>query len=440
MKKEQNTVKLYIIPRSIKTAKSNRIVIYIRVIYKRMSSEVNSGVSVTTLDDLNPQNKHPYDFDKKTELIRVSDLLKSYYHELDRNGILKHPSQICDAFRGRPVSGMYFLTSFDEFIINQETEVKGGNLSKGTMKNYYTTQKFLKRFVKEQFKRNEIPMSMFDRHFLDLFFGWLVNNTTSTNNGRSKHFERIKRFTTVSIDYGHIDKSPFSGFKIKKTVNPRMYLTEEEVCRIREVDLPKENWCISRDMFLLMCNTGLAFSDLYGLDENTIETSVSGKVIRGKRIKTKTSFMVPLTLEAQAIIEKYSHHRIAKQKKSLLPVFSNQTFNKHLKLIGKAAKIDKELTSHVGRHSFATTALTAGVPLVTIQRTLGHSDLRMTLHYSRLIDKKLEEDMNAFKLTMDKQTNQDNQPSQIDAKHANNAIKTNNNSKPDEPRFRMRAV
>ena len=419
MKKEQSTVKLYIIPRTKK--KQARLEIYIRVIYKRMTSEVNSGVSVGSKSDLNQTTKLPFDHDKKKELVEVLDLLKSYFYELDRNGLLKHPTQICDAFRGRPVSGMYFLTSFDAFIKKQETEVKGGNLSQGTMKNYYTTQKFLTRFIKEQFKRKEIPMSMFDRRFLDLFFAWLVNNTTSTNNGRSKHFERIKRFTTVSIEYGHIDKSPFLGFKIKTVVNPRMYLTEEEVCRIREAKLPNTNTCISRDLFLLMCNTGLAFSDLCAMDPNTIESSLSGKVIRGERIKTKTSFMVPLTQEAQTIIEKYSGHRIAKQKNTMLPVFSNQTFNKHLKVIGKAARINKELTSHVGRHSFATTALTAGVPLVTIQRTLGHSDLRMTLHYSRLIDKKLEEDMDAFKTIMDKQTNK-------------------NNPQAEDPPFQMRAV
>jgi site-specific recombinase XerD len=223
------------------------------------------------------------------------------------------------------------------------------------------------------------------------------------------------------MEYGYIEKSPFLGFKIKTVVNPRMYLTEEEVCRIREAKLPNTNTCISRDLFLLMCNTGLAFSDLCALDPNTIESSLSGKVIRGERIKTKTSFMVPLTQEAQTIIEKYSGHRIAKQKNTMLPVFSNQTFNKHLKVIGKAARINKELTSHVGRHSFATTALTAGVPLVTIQRTLGHSDLRMTLHYSRLIDKKLEEDMDAFKTIMDKQTNK-------------------NKPQAEDPPFQMRAV
>ena len=111
MKKEQSTVKLYIIPRTKK--KQARLEIYIRVIYKRMTSEVNSGVSVGSKSDLNQTTKLPFDHDKKKELVEVLDLLKSYFYELDRNGLLKHPTQICDAFRGRPVSGMYFLTSFN---------------------------------------------------------------------------------------------------------------------------------------------------------------------------------------------------------------------------------------------------------------------------------------------------------------------------------------
>lgn len=407
MNATKHKLSIYIVPRK-RNHSNGRIQIYIRVKYKRIKAEVKSGISVTSSEDLEPLTNYPKDFDKRSQLEEILTQIRSYHYELERNGILKHPGQICEAFRNNTVPGMHFLSSFDDFITRQEAEVNGGNLSRGTMKNYYTTQKFLHRFVKEQYKHSEIPMSMFDRHFLDLFFAWLVNNTKSTNNGRSKHFERIKRFTTVSIEYGHIDKSPFPGFKIKKTINPRMFLTEEEICKIREVELPNENLRISRDMFLFMCNTGLAFSDLYALDENTIESSLTGKVIRAERIKTKTPFMVPLTDEAQAIITKYSHHRIAKKKKMLLPVFSNQTFNKHLKVIARATKIDKELTSHVGRHSYSTTALTAGVPLVTIQRTLGHSDLRMTLHYSRLIDKKLEEDMDAFKSIMNKQTNKEN--------------------------------
>jgi len=384
--------------------KKGLINLYIRIQYLHLIAEVNSKVRVNTDLDIDPITRLPIDIDKSKKIQEIIELLLSYYYELKRNELLNHPSQIREAYKGKHVSGLLFISTFDEFIGTQESEVAGGNLKPGTMKNYYTTQKFLKDFVQDQFKRKEIPMTMFDRRFLDLFLAWMIKNKPGTNNGRSKHFERLKRFTTVSMNYGQITTSPFLGFKLKTTVNPRMYLTQEEVERIRNLDKLPANTEITRDLFLLMCNTGLAYSDLAYLDESKIENLLTGKVIKGNRQKTNTAFMAPLTEEAENIIERLSNHKIAKKKNSLLPVFCNQTFNRHLKEIGKKAEIDKELTSHVGRHSFATIALTAGVPLVTIQKVLGHSDLRMTLHYSRLVDAKLMDDMDAFKIQMNRKT------------------------------------
>jgi len=399
-----NTIKEHI-KFSVITRKSSKgRKLYIRITYLNMTTEVCTKVSVRTTPELDNQN-FPIDTDKKEQINEMIDELKSYYHGLKRNGLFKRPLDIKQAFTVKNIDAANFLFLFDDFMRTQESEVKGGNLKKGTLKNYYTTQRFLTSFVKQVYGRKDIPLSMFDREFLHKFYKWLVDNTQSTNNGRAKHFERVKRFVTVMTSYDKLNRNPFNGFKITIKVNPRVFLKEEEVCDIRGLKLSKEGLRITRDMFLFMCNTGLACSDLIALKLSQIQKSTKGRVIRGIRKKTSTSFTIPLTDEAERLLATYSNHEIAIKKKQLLPVFSNQTFNDQIKEIVKLAGIEKEVSSHVARHTFATIALTSGVPLVSIQHVLGHSDIRMTQHYSRLVDKKLTDDMEAFKDLMNHQTN-----------------------------------
>ena len=400
-------IRYTVIARRTKT-KNGGYHLFIRIKMYHLYSEFKTKVYIQTKQEIEPSNGKPKDINKYSEIQGVIDKLKSIGLELERNGLLKHPSQITEAFKGKPILGLNFLETFFEFIEHQESQVLTGNLAQGTMKNYYTTQRYLIRFVKEEYRRKDIPMNMFDRRFVDRLSAWLTVNTVSTNNGRKKHFERIKRFVTVQMDYGFIKDSPFRGFIIQTKENPRTYLTEEELIDIRELDLGKSNLAITRDMFLFMCNTGLAFSDLIKIDLNDITHEINGKMLNGVRQKTNVSFLVPITSEAEQIIEKYKNHKISIEKGTLLPVFTNQVFNDHLKIIAKRVGLTKNLSSHVARHTFATLALTSGVPQVTIQRVLGHTDQRMTQHYSRLIDKKLVADMKAFKKMIDRQTNHEN--------------------------------
>jgi site-specific recombinase XerD len=382
--------------------------LYIRIQYLQLVTEIKSDVHLSYKSEIDPDNKLPRDHQKRSQVLELIDELKSLGSELYRNGLLNHPAQISHAFQGKTVTGLHFLATFEVFMTQQIAAVKTGDLSQGSLKNYFTTQRYLKKFVAEEFNRKDIPMTMFNAQFLDLFLAWLVDNTQSTNNGRQKHFERLKRFVTIQLKYDVLVKSPFHGFTIKTTVNPRTYLEEIEVQQIRNIALPSENLIISRDLFLFMCNTGLAYSDLFGLRANNISQKIDGKQIVGFRQKTKVEFLIPLFEEAENILTKYLDHPFAKKKNLLLPVFTNQVFNRHLKDISSLCGINKDLTTHVARHTFATTALTSGVPLETIQKVLGHADQRMTLHYARIVNSKINKDMEAFKEHMKKQMQKPN--------------------------------
>jgi site-specific recombinase XerD len=377
--------------------------LYVRVRYNNAISEIKSEVHVMSREEVDPKDSLPKDLQKRHFIMGVIDDLYSIGSELERGGLLKHPRQIIKTYSGKTVPGVNLLSTFEDFMRHQKNEVRCGNLSKGTLKNYFTTQRYLKRFVNDEFGVKDIPLGMFDRRFLDCFSAWMTENTESNNNGKAKHFERLKRFVTLQRDYGVLIETPFRGFKLKVEPKKRVYLEEKEVELLRELTFTEENEKIeiSRDVFLFMCNTGLSYSDVFGLKEEDIEQRPKGKVISSSRKKTGVDYLVPLTEEALGILDKYTEHEKVIETGRLLPVYCNQIFNRHLKTIQEMAGITKTLTSHVARHSFATIALTADVPLVTIQRVLGHSDMRMTQHYSRLVDKKLLKDMKSFKKLMD---------------------------------------
>jgi site-specific recombinase XerD len=179
-----------------------------------------------------------------------------------------------------------------------------------------------------------------------------------------------------------------------KEVN-RVYLTEEEINTMMEKQFSTERLNRIKDIFLFSCFTGLAFADVASLRKSDINFVMSGeKWILTKRQKTNSICNIPLLPPAEYIISKYENDPICLNTGKLLPVSSNQKTNAYLKEIAAICGIDKELTFHIARHTFATTVtLTNGVSIESVSKMLGHKNLRTTQHYAKIIDKKVGDDM-----------------------------------------------
>src|SRR5690606_21762938 len=147
--------------------------------------------------------------------------------------------------------------------------------------------------------------------------------------------------------------------------------------------------------FIFCCYTGLAFIDIQKLNADSIVKDIDGNLcIHAKRTKTKTKLVIPLLPSAVAILKRYQDHPRVLNGECVLPVLSNQKSNAYLKEIALLCGIKKNLTTHIARHTFATTVtLTNGVPLETVGKMLGHKNLRTTQHYAKIIDRKINEDM-----------------------------------------------
>ncbi len=158
-----------------------------------------------------------------------------------------------------------------------------------------------------------------------------------------------------------------------------------------------------RDIFLFSCFTGLAYIDTKKLTHKNINLGLDGnKWIFTKRQKTKTTSNIPLLPHAEDIIQKYKEHKTCLNTGKLLPVLSNQKMNAYLKEIADLCGINKELTYHIARHTFATTVtLSNGVSIESVSKMLGHKSIKTTQHYAKILDAKVSEDMQMLKEKLD---------------------------------------
>ena len=175
----------------------------------------------------------------------------------------------------------------------------------------------------------------------------------------------------------------------------RVYLSEVEIQNIINKDFKTERLSLVRDIFLFSCFTGLAYIDVKNLTKSHISIGIDGdKWIFTHRQKTESASKIPVLPVTQMIIDKYADHPQAINEEKLLPILSNQKMNAYLKEIAAVCEIEKELTFHIARHTFATTVtLTNGVPIESVSKMLGHKNLRTTQHYAKVLDKKVSEDM-----------------------------------------------
>ena len=186
-----------------------------------------------------------------------------------------------------------------------------------------------------------------------------------------------------------------SKYKLHFEKVERGYLTKEELNVLSKKTFKIERLQAVLDMFLFSCYTGLAYIDIFNLSQDNIIKGIDGRDwLKTNRQKTNTMVSVPLLTEAVHLIKKYNDHPVSVGKGRLFPVISNQRMNGYLKEIAEICGIDKNFTFHLARHTFATTVtLSNGVPIESVSKMLGHTSIRTTQIYAKVVEHKLSEDM-----------------------------------------------
>tara|TARA_B100000949_G_C14248699_1_gene437064 strand:- start:66 stop:1310 length:1245 start_codon:yes stop_codon:yes gene_type:complete len=272
-------------------------------------------------------------------------------------------------------------------------------LRPGTMKNYYSTEKYLKSFITTRLKRNDVLLGELKHKFILDFENYIrtfkpkKNRKTCSNNGTMKHLERLMKVARLGVRLEWLDKDPFRNFKLRFDKFDRKYLTQREIDLIEDTTFTSLGRERVKDVFLFGCYTGLTFMDVKLLTKDNISRGIDGNYwIYTKRIKTDEPLKIPMLPRAVEIMEKYEN--APQEGIGLLPVYSNQKTNAYLKEIIKACGIHKSISFHTARHTFATTVtLSNGVPIETVSKMLGHTKLSTTQVYARVLENKIGEDM-----------------------------------------------
>jgi len=285
-----------------------------------------------------------------------------------------------------------FIQVAQEHNDNFEKQV-GKKYSYGSFKNYKTTLKYLIEFVPIYSGKKDIPLKAVNYKFCEAYYSYLTTEKSCHVNGANKQIQRVKKIINYAIRSGYISSNPMASFSIEFTPVHKVALNMVEINKLAGLDLQRQVLKSVRDVFLLQCYTGLAYVDVRQLSKAHISTGDNGtQWIRMKRQKTNVSFSVPLLPAALEVLSKYLPN--AAIEAPLLPVISNQKMNENLKLLQELAGISKNLTTHLARHSFATTiTLNNNVPISTVSRMLGHTKLSTTQIYAKVLEGTIDADM-----------------------------------------------
>ncbi len=283
---------------------------------------------------------------------------------------------------------------------NQQLEnLIGISNSKATYGKYRTTLDHTVAFLNWKFKRSDIEITNITYSFIADFEFWLKSIKKCNHNTTIKYLSNLRKIIYLCIKNGWLIKDPFVGFKMTKKEVVREILTEEELQKLSSKEIENARIRQVRDIFIFSCFTGLAYIDAKRLKRSDIVIGIDGeRWIYTRRKKTDTPTRIPLLPNVLEIIESYKHHPQCKISDSLLPVPSNAKLNAYLKEIADICEINKTLTFHIARHTFATTVtLNNGVPIESVSKMLGHKSIKITQIYAKVLDRKVSEDMKALK-------------------------------------------
>ncbi|MGD0711373.1 MAG: site-specific integrase [Bacteroidales bacterium] len=304
------------------------------------------------------------------------------------------PEGLRNKFLGIDEDNTGVLKLFDEH--NEMTKkLVNRDFAEGTVERYQTCRKHLAEFMLKKYKRDEMPLKDINHQFITDFEFYLKTERTCCHNTTVKYIKNFKKIIRIAMANDLIKIDPFRNIKYHLDDVDLAYLNDEEINLIMKKHFFAERMRVVRDCYLFCCFTGLAFSDVKSLCPADLQQESDGSLwIKKKRRKTKNWCHIPVIAPAKEILDRYKENKACKEHNLCLPVMSNQKMNAYLKEIADVCGINKELSTHTARHTFATTVtLKNKVSIEVVSKMLGHSSINMTKKYARVVDDLIKTDM-----------------------------------------------
>ena len=376
-----------------KTQRSSVATVYVRITINRASKDLSTHQKIP----LDKWDAKRYCYKGNSETARVInhhlDIIKSRLFQIQTDLIAQ----------GKPVT---LSAVVDEYLglgkrrhtvigtIDFHNKQKIPTVSKATLERYRTTKMHVQNFMRLHYGKEDMYLYDLNMEFIRSFEGYFRSVRGCNHNSTMKYIKNFRTIILMAVENEWLRKDPFSAYKVtlqKVEITP---LTLEELERIEKKEFANDRLSRVRDVFVFCCYTGYSYSDVAKLaPENVLPDEQGNLWIRSSRIKTKIQEDVPLLPQAKQLIDKYKSDPECLYRNRLLPVLSNQKYNAYLKEIAVLCSISINLTTHCARHTFATNALSHGMPVESLAKMLGHSNIKTTQIYAKITDHKLNQDM-----------------------------------------------
>ena len=398
MKVEKFKVLLYLKKSGLD--KSGKAPIMGRITVNRTMAQFSSKLSCTPElwnpreSRLNGKSKEAVEINAKIDKLLLA--INSAFDSLLERKIDFDATAVKEAFQGSVETQMTLLRRLDIHIEDMQSRV-GIDVAKSSMSTYIYTRRYLGEFIKKRFKVDDLAFGQLNEHLAYEFQEYVLMDKGLAVDTARHYLAILKKICRLAFKEGHSEKRYFVNFKLPKENRkaPRA-LSREDFEKIRDLEIPASRVThnIVRDLFLFACYTGVPYADAVSITGDNIYTDDNGALwLKYLRKKNEHLGRVKLLPEAIALIEKYRSN----ERKELFPMIHHPNLRRHMKGLRDLARIKTDLVYHMGRHTFGSLiTLEAGVPIETISKMLGHTNLTTTQLYAKVTPKKLFDDMDIF--------------------------------------------
>ena len=332
------------------------------------------------------------------QLDNIASGLQSIFRRIEMSDIVSL-ERIKSEFLGKKEEIDTLMQLFEKHNGDVAKQV-GVSVGKATLQKYNVCKRHFSEFLEKQYKRSDLKLTELTYVVIREFDLYLRTEVGQNANTATKTMKTFKTITLLGQKMGVLLHDPFMNHRFHIEPVNRRFLTDEEILLIANKDLGISRLKLVRDIFIFSCFTGLAYIDVSNLTPDHIVTLGDKQWIMTQRQKTSVETNVLLLDIPKAIIAKYGGKTYRNGK--LFPMLTNQKTNSYLKEIADICGIKKNLTFHLARHTFATMSLSKGVPMESVSKMLGHTNIRTTQIYARITNKKIEHDMDELADKLDK--------------------------------------
>ena len=332
------------------------------------------------------------------QLDNIASGLQSIFRRIEMSDVVSL-ERIKSEFLGKKEEIDTLMQLFEKHNGDVAKQV-GVSVGKATLQKYNVCKRHFSEFLEKQYKRSDLKLTELTYVVIREFDLYLRTEVGQNPNTATKTMKTFKTITLLGQKMGVLLHDPFMNHRFHIEPVNRGFLTDEEILLIANKDLGISRLELVRDIFIFSCFTGLAYIDVSNLTPDHIVTLGNKQWIMTQRQKTSVETNVLLLDIPKAIIAKYGGKTYRNGK--LFPMLTNQKTNSYLKEIADICGIKKNLTFHLARHTFATMSLSKGVPMESVSKMLGHTNIRTTQIYARITNKKIEHDMEELADKLDK--------------------------------------